>query len=160
MPCLSFSQRCEAVHKGFNVLRKACVSQRTVQIVPPRLPQFGVHRGSHRVGQALHIVTPEDETGVLFSAIKKRKEAIEMYEKGGRAELAAKEREEISIITNYLPQQMTREEILEKVREIIARTGSSTPKDFGKVMGIAAKELKRKADGSLVQEVVKHTLGG
>jgi len=105
-------------------------------------------------------ITPEDETGVLFSAIKKRKEAIEMYEKGGRAELAAKEREEISIITNYLPQQMTREEILEKVREIIARTGSSTPKDFGKVMGIAAKELKRKADGSLVQEVVKHTLGG
>jgi len=105
-------------------------------------------------------ITPEDETGVLWSAIKKRKEAIEMFEKGGRAELAAKEREELSIITTYLPQLMTREEIVEKIREIIARTGSSTPKDFGKVMGIAAKELKGKAEGSLIQELVKHTLGG
>jgi len=105
-------------------------------------------------------ITPEDETGVLWSAIKKRKEAIEMFEKGGRAELAAKEREELSIITTYLPQLMTREEIVERIREIIARTGSSTPKDFGKVMGIAAKELKGKAEGSLIQELVKHTLGG
>lgn len=105
-------------------------------------------------------ITPEDETGVLLSALKKRKEAIELYEKGGRADLAAKEREEISIITTYLPQQMTREEILGKVQEIIARTGSSTPKDFGKVMGVAMKELKGKADGSLVQELVKNTLGG
>ena len=105
-------------------------------------------------------ITPEDETGVLLGAIKKRKEAIELYEKGGRAELAAKEREEISIITSYLPKQMTREEILGSIREIIARTGSSSPKDFGKVMGAAMKELKGKADGTLVQELVKHTLGG
>lgn len=105
-------------------------------------------------------ITSEDETGVLLSAIKKRKEAIELYEKGGRSELAAKEREEISIITSYLPQQMTREEILGTIREIVTRTGSSSPKDFGKVMGVAMKELKGKADGSLVQELVKHTLGG
>lgn len=105
-------------------------------------------------------ITPEDETGVLLSAIKKRREAIELYEKGGRTELAAREREELSIITGYLPQQLTREEILEKIREIVAHTGSSTTKDFGKVMGVAMRELKGKADGSLVQELVKHTLGG
>lgn len=105
-------------------------------------------------------MTPEDELGVLLSAVKKRKEAIELYEKAGRQELAAQERDELQIINTYLPQQMSREELLPKIDEIIARTGSSSPKDLGRVMGVAMKELKGRADGSLIQELVKHKLGG
>jgi|WetSurSiteA1Bulk_404760.scaffolds.fasta_scaffold30989_3 uncharacterized protein len=104
-------------------------------------------------------ITAEDETAVLLSAVKKRKEAIELYEKAGRMELAAKEREELTIINSYLPQQLSRDELLAKIDEIIASTGSTSAKDFGKVMGATMKELKGRADGSLIQELVKHKLG-
>lgn len=104
-------------------------------------------------------ITAEDETAVLLSAVKKRKEAIELYEKAGRMELAAKEREELTIINSSLPQQLSRDELLAKIDEIIASTGSTSAKDFGKVMGATMKELKGRADGSLIQELVKHKLG-
>ena len=109
---------------------------------------------------AVATITPEDETAVLLSAVKKRKEAIELYEKAGRTELSSKERDELFIINAYLPQQLSREDLTAKVEEIIDRTGSSTARDFGKVMGIAMKELKGRAEGSLIQELVKHKLGG
>ena len=108
-------------------------------------------------GQA---ITPEEELSVLMAAIKKRKEAIEIYEKGGRPELAQQERAESEIISSYLPKQLSPEEAAEIVNRIISETGASTPKDFGKVMPLAMKELKGKFDGKLVQEMVKSKLGG
>ena len=108
-------------------------------------------------GQA---ITPEEELSVLMAAIKKRKEAIEIYEKGGRPELAQQERAESEIISSYLPKQLSPEEAAEIVNRIISETGASTPRDFGKVMPLAMKELKGKFDGKLVQEMVKSKLGG
>jgi uncharacterized protein YqeY len=104
-------------------------------------------------------ITPDEEVSVLTGAIKKRKEAIELYEKGGRMDLADQERKELEVITAYLPQQMSREEAGEVVQRIIGETGSSSPKDFGKVMSLAMKELKGRIDGKAVQEIVKGTLG-
>ena len=103
--------------------------------------------------------TPEEEVTALLAAVKKRKEAIEMYEKGGRADLAAREQQEMEIITTYLPKQMTRTEAEAVVTRIVAETGAAGAKDFPKVMPAAMKELKGKIDGKIVQEIVRHTLG-
>jgi len=104
-------------------------------------------------------ITPDEELSVLTGAIKKRKEAIEMYEKGGRKDLADQERRELDIITTYLPKQMSREEAEAVVQRIIGETGASLAKDFGKVMPLAMKELKGRIDGKAVQEIVKAKLG-
>ncbi len=105
-------------------------------------------------------ITPDEELSVLTAAIKKRKEAIEIYEKGGRLDLMQQERLELDIISSYLPKQLSPEEAAQAIDRIIRETGAATPKDFGKVMPLAMKELKGKIEGKLVQEMVKSKLGG
>ena len=104
-------------------------------------------------------ITPEEELSVLMAAMKKRKEAIEIYEKAGRTELAQQERAELAVISSYLPKQMSAEEAGEVILRIVAHTGASGVKDFGKVMPLAMKELKGRIDGKQVQEIVKAKLG-
>jgi uncharacterized protein len=104
-------------------------------------------------------MTPEEEITVLLAAAKKRKEAIEMYEKAGRTDLADQEKREFEIISTYLPKQMNREEVVQVVKRIMMEVGASSAKDFSKVMPVAMKELKGKIDGKVVQEVVKQQLG-
>lgn len=104
-------------------------------------------------------MTEEDEMQVLLSSAKMRKEAIEEFDKAGRKDLADKERDELEIIQRYLPKQMTREEISNLVGELASKLGVQGPKDFGKLMGAAMKELRGKADGKIVQDIVKAKLG-
>jgi uncharacterized protein len=104
-------------------------------------------------------ITPEEEMTALLAAAKKRKEAIEMYEKAGRNDLADQEKRELDIINTYLPKQMSREEVEVIVKKIIGNIGATSSKDFSKVMPVAMKELKGKIDGKVVQEVVKQQLG-
>jgi uncharacterized protein YqeY len=104
-------------------------------------------------------ITPEEELSVLMAAMKKRKEAIEVYEKAGRIDLSRRERAELDVITSYLPKQLSAEEAAEIILRIITQTGASGAKDFGKVMPLAMKELKGKIDGKQVQELVKAKLG-
>jgi uncharacterized protein len=103
-------------------------------------------------------MTPEDEMKMLLTAAKKRKEALELYEKNNRPELAEKERLELEVINQYLPQQMTREEIQARVTAVIAETGAAGPQDVNKVIPVLMKELKGKADGKIVQELVREQL--
>jgi uncharacterized protein len=103
-------------------------------------------------------MTPEDEVAVLISASKKRKEAIAVYREKGREDLASVEEIELGIIQEYLPKQISHEEIEKVVREAIVRSGASGAGDFGKVMPIVMKELKGKADGRVIQETVKKLL--
>ncbi len=105
-------------------------------------------------------ITAEDELSVLMTAVKKRKEAIEQYEKAGRTDLARQEQQELEIITTYLPTQMSREEASEVIERIATELGATGAKDFGRVMPLAMKELKGKIDGKIVQELVKARLGG
>jgi len=104
-------------------------------------------------------ISPEEETTILLSAVKKRKEAIEIYEKAGRKDLADQEKREFDIISSYLPKQISREEVEVIVKKIIKDVGATSFKDFGKVMPIAMKELKGQIDGKVIQEVVKNQLG-
>jgi uncharacterized protein YqeY len=103
-------------------------------------------------------VTPEDELGVLTGAAKKRRESIEMFEKGGRMDLVDQETKELAIIQEYLPKQLSAVEIEEIIRNIMGEVGASSPADFGKVMPAVMKQLKGKADGKLVQELVRKAL--
>jgi uncharacterized protein len=103
-------------------------------------------------------MSPEDEVGVLTTAAKKRREAIEQFEKGGRQDLVQQETAELAIIQEYLPKQLGRDEVEKVIRGIIAATGATGPAGFSKVMPLAMKELKGKTDGRLVQEIVKASL--
>ncbi len=105
-------------------------------------------------------VTPEDEIGVLTSAAKKRKESIEQFGRGGREDLVAQETSELQIIQEYLPRQMTRDEVIAVIRRIIGETGASSAADFSKVMPLAMRELKGKMEGNLVRDAVLELLGG
>ena len=105
-------------------------------------------------------LTDEELAKLLGSLLKQRRDSVEQYEKGGRAELAAKERAEISVIEAYLPQAATREEIEEVVVAAIAETGASSMKEMGAVMKAAQARLAgRAADGRMVSEIVKAKLG-
>ncbi len=104
-------------------------------------------------------MTEDDELKILSSAAKKRKDAIEMYQNAGRTDLANNEQAELDIIQEFLPKQMTEEEITNAIKSIIEKIGAKDMKDVGKVMGSAMKEFKGKADGSIVQKIVKDLLG-
>jgi len=105
-------------------------------------------------------MTPEDELAVLMNAAKKRKESIEMFGKGGRTDLVEQEEKELTIIQEYLPKMMLAEEIEGIVDDIVRETGATSVSDFAKVMPVAMKHLKGKAEGKLVQEIVRKRLGG
>jgi uncharacterized protein YqeY len=103
-------------------------------------------------------MTEEDELKLLNSAAKKRKDSIEQYRKGNREDLAKSEEEELNIIMKYLPEQMSNDEIKNKVEEIAGNIGAESKKDFGKLMSATMKELSGKADGNIVRETVEKVL--
>jgi len=102
--------------------------------------------------------TAEEEVKLLLSASKKRKDAIEMYVNANRSDLAEKEQLELAIIQEFLPKQLDRSEISTIISQIIAEVNATGIKDKGKVMGPAMKQLRGKADGTLVQEIVAELL--
>ncbi|MDR0505354.1 MAG: GatB/YqeY domain-containing protein [Dysgonamonadaceae bacterium] len=103
-----------------------------------------------------------DETAVkiLQKMIKQRKDSASIYAEQNRPELAEKELAETAVLESYLPKQMSPEDLEKAVSEIIAQTGASSPKDMGKVMGVATKTLAGKTEGRLISEMVKRLLNG
>ena len=99
---------------------------------------------------------------VLQTLVKQREDSAEQYTKGGRAELAEKERAEMAVLKVYLPAEVTDEEIAAAVEKAVAETGATSPKDMGKVMKAALAALAaggKAADGKRVNEAVKKKLG-
>lgn len=103
-------------------------------------------------------LTPDDEVKLLSSAAKKRKDSIEQFRNAGRMDLVEQEEAELKVLLEYLPKQMTEEEIKSEVQKIIAEVGAKGKEDFAKVMPAAMKALKGKADGNLVRKVVESLL--
>ena len=101
----------------------------------------------------------EGVLAVLNTAAKQRRDSIEQFEKGGRQDLADKEKAELVIIQEYLPQQLSKEEVAAFIKEAIAETGAAGAKDMGKVMKALMPKVKGKADGKLVNDLVKEILG-
>ncbi|OGU12046.1 MAG: glutamyl-tRNA amidotransferase [Ignavibacteria bacterium GWB2_35_12] len=100
----------------------------------------------------------EDGLKILNSNAKKRKDAIALYEQGGRTDLADKEKQELAIIGEFLPQQLSDDEVKDIIKKIKNEIGAVDIKDLGKVMGPVMKELKGKADGGKVQQFVREIL--
>ncbi|OGO49785.1 MAG: glutamyl-tRNA amidotransferase [Chloroflexi bacterium RBG_16_68_14] len=98
--------------------------------------------------------------GVLAREAKRRRESIEEFGKAGRQDLVDKEEAELAILSAYLPQPLSREEIVQAARQVIQETGASGPKDIGKVMPVLMRQLAGRADGREVNEVVRELLAG
>jgi uncharacterized protein len=100
----------------------------------------------------------EDEIKLLQKLVKQRKDSLEIFQQQNRADLAKKEEEEIAIISKFLPQQLSAEEIKAELAKIITAVGATSPADMGKVMGAATKQFAGKADGKTISALVKELL--
>ena len=104
--------------------------------------------------------TPDDNeiTKLLQKLVKQRKESASIYREQGRVDLAEPEEAQIEIISQFLPEQLSAEEVEKVIDEVIQSVGATTMKEMGKVMGMANKQLAGKADGKLIAEIVKKRL--
>lgn len=99
-----------------------------------------------------------DELKMLQRMAKQRKDSLEIFRTQQREDLAKKEEEELEVISRFLPQQMSAEELRAAVQEIITQTGASSPADMGKVMGVANRQLAGRAEGKAIADTVKELL--
>jgi uncharacterized protein YqeY len=106
-----------------------------------------------------YVLTDAEVVSVLNGAIKKRRDSIEMFSKGGRQELADNESKEVEFLTKYLPAMMGEDELRAKVRAVVSAMGPLTAKDMGRVMKGVMAEVAGKADNSMVSKLVKEALG-
>lgn len=103
-------------------------------------------------------IQDEDVETVIAREIKKRRESVELYRKGAREEQAQREEREIEVLSKYLPEQMSEDEIQKVVDEAIQEVGAEGVADMGKVMGALMPKTKGKADGSVVSKIVRARL--
>ncbi len=103
-------------------------------------------------------LTDERATQILAKMIKQRKESAAIYTEQNRPELAETELAQAAIIEEYMPKQLTDEELTSALKEIIARVGATSPKEMGKVMGVASRELAGKTEGRAISAKVKELL--
>lgn len=104
------------------------------------------------------VLSPADELTMLTTAAKKRKDSIEQFRNAGRNELADQEEAELNILQEYLPKQLTQDEVRLEVEKLAAQIGAKSKEDFPKLMPLVMKELKGKADGKIVKSIVENFL--
>jgi uncharacterized protein YqeY len=122
-----------------------------------RLTIAALHNAEIAAGAELN---ETDAMGVLTTQAKRRRESIEEYRKAGREDLVETEEAELAFLVAYLPQQLSREEIVKAARQVVEETGASGPRDIGKVMPVLMEQLRGRADGREVSEVVRELLAG
>ncbi len=112
-----------------------------------------INKGKKEAG-----LSDDEVIEVLSREVKKRRDSMAQYESAGRPELAEKEKQEIEVIAKYLPVQLSMEEVEKLAKEAIAQSGAANEKDFGAVMKIISPQIKGRADGKVVSEIVKKLL--
>ncbi len=118
-----------------------------------------VQNAVYNVEKAKHVTLAEDEVlGVITREVKTRRESVDAFRKGGREDLAAKEEAEIAILSGYLPQQLSEDELRALVDETIAATGATSARDLGKVMGALSPKIRGRADGKVASGLVAQAL--
>ena len=126
------------------------IRKNTVQMVRAAILQIEKDKG----------IQVEDDKilEIIAKEVKTRNDSLEDFEKGGREDLVKQAKEEIEILSEYLPKQLTREELREKLEVIVKEVGATTIKDMGKVMKVAKEQIGTAADGRSINEVVKEIL--
>ena len=114
-------------------------------------------RGKHGTKYA---ITDEEALSVVSTYAKQRRDSIESYRQGGRDDLVAAEEAELAIVTDYLPQQLSADDLREMIQEAITESGAESIKDLGQVMKIIVPKTKGAADGKLVNQLVRELLAG
>jgi uncharacterized protein YqeY len=141
-------------------IKKAMKSQDKVRLETVRsIKKVLLEKEVDARGKGQDSLTEAQEMEVLIQVAKQRRDSIAQYAQAGREDLASKEREELAIIEEYLPKQLSDQEVTAIIEEILVEVGATSAKDFGKVMGAATKRLKGQADGKKIQEIVKEKLG-
>lgn len=111
-----------------------------------------------KVAKTADSLSDEDIISVIQKEAKKRKESIESFNKGNRADLASKEEAELAILQTYLPEQISDEELTKVIEEVITNTGAKTPADMGKVIGTVMGKVGQRVEGARVSQLVKDKL--
>ena len=145
------------IEKLQNDMKQALKSRDALRLSTIRLVLSSV--GYARIDKGREL-TDDDVLEVLARAAKQRKETIEAAEQGGRLDVAEKERAELEIINEYLPKQLTEDEVETLARQIAAEVGAAGIKDMGKVMGPLMQRTRGQADGKLAGKVVERVLRG
>ena len=104
------------------------------------------------------VLNDDEICGIVAKEVKKRKESVSEYENAGRQDIADSLKREIEILSKYLPEQLSEDEIAKMVEEAIVESGAQGPRDMGKVMGILRPKTQGKADGKVVSDIVKEKL--
>jgi len=125
----------------------------TIRMLKSAIQYFEIQKGG-----AGYEASDEDVIDVIGKEIKKRREAIELYKKGNRQELADKEKAELETLQQYLPEQLSDDEVKRLVEDSITKSGASTMSEMGKVMGILMPQLKGKANSQMVSNLVRKKL--
>lgn len=139
-------------------IKKAMLAKDKVRLTALRSIKSQIMLAETAEGQHGAALTSDAEIKLLTKAAKQRREAAEMYQKQFRSDLEEIELAELSIIEEYLPQQLSEADIVERIVGIIQRVGATGPSDLGKVMGVAARELAGQADGRVISQVVSNLL--
>jgi uncharacterized protein YqeY len=129
---------------------KAALKLSVIRMVKAALKNEEISKG--------RLLSEDEELTILTRELKQRRESLQEFEKAGRDDLAAKTREEIDVLSAYLPAQLSEDELRGIVRDAIAATGASSKKEMGKVMGAIMPKVKGRADGTLVQKIVSEEL--
>ncbi len=138
-------------------LKNALKSKETTKVLVLRGLLAALQNEQIKIGKEQEL-TEERIIQVLSHEAKKRKDAIELYLKGNRPDKAENEKKELKILQNYLPEQLTAEELMKIIDKAIQETGAQTLQDKGKVMGKVMATAKGKADGKEVKEIVQKKL--
>ncbi|MBI4378189.1 MAG: GatB/YqeY domain-containing protein [Nitrospinae bacterium] len=136
-------------------MKDAMKKREQIKLSAIRMVRAGIKNREIELGRELN---DEDVIGVIKSAIRQRKDSYTQFLNANRLDLADKEKNEIDILSVYLPGQMSEDDIKKRVKEVISEVGASTSKDMGKVMKLLMPELKGKADGDLINKIVKESL--
>jgi len=136
--------------------KEALKARNTVKVSVLRMAKAAVkNREIEKSGP----LTDEEICAVLGTLVKRNKESIEQFSKASRFDLVKKEEDELEVIMPYLPQQLSTDEVENLVMTAISETGASGPGDFGKVMKVVMAKARGRADGKLVNDLVKRDLG-
>lgn len=137
--------------------KKALKGQQQTELATLRMLKTAIR---HKEVELRHPLSEAEILATINSQAKQRRDAIAEYTKAGRPDLAGKEEEELNVLLSFLPQQLAPEELEAEVIRIITQVGAAGPRDLGKVMKTAMAELAGRADGKLVQDIVRRRLGG
>jgi len=143
--------------KVMEALKEAMKAKDTVALESLRAIKSAILLAKTEAGAAEEL-SEADELKLLQKLVKQRKDSATLYAQQGRNDLAEPELAQMAVIEKFLPAQLSEAEVETALRGIINQVGATTPKDMGKVMGVATKQLAGKADGKLISEIVKRLL--